>query len=97
MELVEGLMLRLEKAKSKGKRKSIVDAPNTPPLRIETGNSIVSNDPPESSHDSLFTPQSSPSEFHNIEIVPESSVFKNRVLGDGQQVYNPYWYLSHQY
>lgn len=91
MELVEGLVVRLEKAKSKGKRKSIVNAPNTPPLRIETENSVVSSDPPESSHDSLFTPHSSPSEFHNIEIAPESSGFKNRVLGDGQQVYNPYW------
>jgi hypothetical protein len=94
MELVEGLVLRLEKAKSKGKRKSILHAPNTPPLTIQTANS---NDSPESAHDSLFTPHSSPSEFHHIEIVPESSGLKNRVLGDGQQVYNPYWYLSHQF
>jgi hypothetical protein len=92
MEIVEGLLVRLEKSKSKGKRKSIANSPITPALSIATANSVTPSEPPGSSHDSLFTPQSPPTESPKTTQSEAAEVLRDRVLGDGHQVYNAYWY-----
>jgi hypothetical protein len=92
MEIVEGLLVKLEKSKSKGKRKSIANVPTTPALTIATENSIAPSEPPGSSHGSLFTPHSPPSESPNTAQSGNSAGLSDRVLGDGHQVYNAYWY-----
>jgi hypothetical protein len=84
--------VKLEKSKSKGKRKSIANSPITPALSIATANSVTPSEPPGSSHGSLFTPQSPPTEIPKTTQSEAAEGLRDRVLGDGHQVYNAYWY-----